>query len=567
MVLAIAWLLSLCAFAFIHDQAHWLTDTHFWSLLVLNDQKAIIALLLLLPLLAALLAYLPAVLTGLPEQVSRHRYSIVLATIAMLGLLARYAYQGLPLSMDEYSAWFQAHAFARGELGGYFPPPLIDHLLSPVFRNYFLSIDQHNGFAISTYWPGFALLLTPFAWLGIPWLCNPVLVGCTLLLGWHLGRDLFGNERAAGWVMLLMLANPAIMLNGISFYSMPAHLLCNTLFVWLLLKGEPRRYLCAGLVGGIALSLHNPFPHLVFVLPLLPWIARKVGLKQILLLSAGYAVTALPLVTGWVMLKAPVVAATLVIDPATGLLPTTTLAALPPSTLTDTAVRTLSSLFTRPTEYLLLARNAALIKLWAWSSPVLICLAVYGAAITRISLLRYLTACALFTLLAYYLIRFDQGLGWGYRYFHPAYIALPLLATAALCRLESVGMYQEQWRRLAPALALSGLCILVPLHALQMQERVAGARSQMPPQVKGRGLYLFNGTGYCQGLRCDLLQNDPFLNGNVYLINNSRYAKVRDEDLLAHFPGARLSGQNEYGRSYTLPDDWRSTSVRIDAQR
>ena len=252
MALVIAWLLSLCAYVFLQGEAGWLTDAHFWSLLVLNDQKSVIALLLLLPLLAFLLPHLPDTLARLPDHVSRHRLSLAaLATIA-LALLARYAYQAKPLSMDEYSAWFQAQAFAAGKIGGFFPPQLIDHLLSPIFRNYFLAIDQHSGFAISTYWPGFALLLTPFAWLGVPWLCNPVLVGCTLLLAWHLGRDLFGNERAAGWVMLLMLANPAIMLNGISFYSMPAHLLCNTLFVWLLLKPLPFRYLGAGLIGGLA---------------------------------------------------------------------------------------------------------------------------------------------------------------------------------------------------------------------------------------------------------------------------------------------------------------------------
>lgn len=552
--LGIAWLLSLYALLFLHGNASWFVDSHFWSLLILDDQEALIALLLLLPFIGLALPRLPHILTRLPDHVSRYRIPVTTVAVAALALLSRYIYQGQPLSMDEYAPWFQAHAFAAGDIGGRFPPQLIDYLLSPVFRNDFFVIDQNNGLALSNYWPGFALLLTPFTWLGMPWLCNPVLVGGTLLCGWHLGRDLLGSERAGGWVMLLMLGNPAIMLNGIALYSMPAHLLCNTLFIWLLLKPVPWRYLCAGLIGGLALSLHNPFPHLVFILPLLPWLLRNAGLKQLALLALGYAVSGIPLVFGWILIKAPVAAATLLVDRATGLPSLTPSSSLPPVTLLSTISGTLAGLFTWPSDYLLLARNGALIKLWVWSSPLMICLALYGAFLARSSMLRYLAASALFTLLAYYLIRFDQGLGWGYRYFHPSYLALPLLASVAIIHLENNGPNRLQWSVLAPTLALTGLLALMPLHTTQMAQRVAAARTQMPPHVEGRGLYVFNGTGYCQGLRCDLLQNDPFLRGDIYVINNQRRSKISEKDLLLNFPGASLHSENAYGRSYRLPD-------------
>ena len=284
------------------------------------------------------------------------------------------------------------------------------------------------------------------------------------------------------------------------------------------------------------------------------------------MLVIGYAASSIPLIVGWALLKAPVVAATLIVDPITGLPPLIPPLSLPPESFLSTTTRVLTGLFTWPSDYLLLARNAALIKLWVWSSPLLIILAVYGAILTRISLLRHLVACALFTLLAYYLIRFDQGLGWGYRYFHPAYIVLPLLATAALLHLERHGLHRRQWQTLGPALALSGLLLLIPLHASQMEQRVASARAQMPPHIEGRGLYLFSGKGYCQGLRCDLLQNDPLLRGDVYLIKRP-YDNLNEAYILNIFPGARLSDQNEYGRSYTLPDDWRPPTARTDTQR
>ena len=62
-------------------------------------------------------------------------------------------------------------------------------------------------------------------------------------------------------------------------------------------------------------------------------------------------------------------------------------------------------------------------------------LAVVGALRwRRDALCRLLTASALLTLFGYFLVPVDQGHGWGYRYFHSAWMALPLLATAALFR-------------------------------------------------------------------------------------------------------------------------------------
>lgn len=554
-LLGLGLLLTITAAAFIHAYAYLYEGYYFWSVLAETDQQAIYALLCIFLLLLFLPWMRLSALARLPDFAGKHPVAISFGCALILAGLARFAYLATPYSMDEYSPWLQAQIFATGHLSAHFPVELIDHLISPIYRKHFFAISQYDGELISTYWPGFALLMTPFAWLGVPWLCNPLLVGLNLLLAWRLGRDVFGSQRAAGWVLLLMIASPAVMLNGISFYSMPAHLLCNTLFVWLLLEARPLRYFLAGIVGAVACSLHNPFPHLVFALPWALWALTRGHLRLLALLASGYALAGLPLVIGWNLFKNPILAATLAVDPITGLAnmigPSSINA--PPGDLLSTFARIMSGLFSWPSDYLLLARSGALVKLWAWSSPLLIPLAIYGLITTRQAVLRYLAASALITLLIYYFIRFDQGLGWGYRYFHPAYLALPMLATAALLQLENIGRHTVAWSRLGPALVLCSALIVTPILAISMHTRIATALAERPPILSGRGLYMLNGSGGCQGLRCDLLLNDPNLRGDIYLFNRKR-DKRPDAELLRHFPGAEFVAENPYGRSYRLPD-------------
>src|SRR5262249_7576424 len=93
------------------------------------------------------------------------------------------------------------------------------------------------------------------------------------------------------------------------------------------------------------------------------------------------------------------------------------------------------AVFNLPTATVFLARAIGVAKVWVWAVPGLLILACYGAVRERgnkICLL--LTASALLTLVGYVLVPPDQGHGWGYRYFHSAWMALPLLAAAALYR-------------------------------------------------------------------------------------------------------------------------------------
>ena len=69
-------------------------------------------------------------------------------------------------------------------------------------------MSRPMGTVSASYWPGFALLLTPFAWLGVPWIANPLISALSLPALHRLALALTGSREAAGWAVLLCAASP-----------------------------------------------------------------------------------------------------------------------------------------------------------------------------------------------------------------------------------------------------------------------------------------------------------------------------------------------------------------------
>ena len=292
---------------------------------------------------------------------------IIAATAALLCALGTLViYHNHPLSMDEYAAYFQSRAFAAGHLHGRFPAPLLDWLIPPGFQGHFLNVSRTTGSVAESYWPGFALLLAPFTWAGIPWLCNPVISALTVLVIHRLALDLFQDREAAGFALLLTLASPVIFANGISYYSMPAHLLANSMFALLLVRPTPLRAALAGVVGSLALALHNPVPHMLFAAPWLVWVAtRPGGMRLVAALIAGYVPLCALLGLGWFLfsghlLREGLVSATVPIAAANRL-------------------QSMIEIFSLPDATVILARFIGIAKTWVWAVPGLMILAAAGA--------------------------------------------------------------------------------------------------------------------------------------------------------------------------------------------
>ena len=183
-----------------------------------------------------------------------------------------------------------------------------------------------------------------------------------------------------------------------------------------------------------------------------------------------------------------------------------------------------------------LARFIGMAKTWVWAVPGLMLLAVVGAVRWRhVALCRLLTASALLTLLGYFLVPVDQGHGWGYRYFHSAWMALPLLGTAALFRpawtlgtnasggnpriagsLGNPGIFPELLfeddgtRGFVAACILLTLVLGVGFRAWQIEVFMARDLSQVP-RYEGTESRIVIIDGKHSFYGADLVQNDPWL--------------------------------------------------------
>lgn len=469
---------------------------------------------------------------------------LVIAAITglVLALGTLVVYHNHPLSMDEYAAYFQSRAFAAGQLHGRFPAPLLDWLIPRGFQDYFLNVSRSTGSVAETYWPGFALLLTPFTWAGISWLCNPVISALTLLVIHRLALELFDDREAAGFALLLTIASPVIFANGISYYSMPAHLLANSVFALLLAHPTPRRAAAAGVVGSLALTLHNPVPHMLFAAPWLVWVAfRQGGARLLASLIAGYVPLCVLLGLGWFVFSGHLQQEGLV-------------SATAPIATAD-RLQGMLEIFSLPDAAVVLARVIGIAKIWVWAVPGMMILAAAGAVRWRQDMLcRLLAASAVLTLLGYIFVPVDQGHGWGYRYFHSAWMALPLLATAALfrpARAPREGISPARLFEDSETKDFVAACILVTLvlglgfRAWQLQDFMARDLSQVP-QYKGAEMRVVILDGRSSFYGADLVQNDPLLRGNE--IRMFSHGAAADEQMMAqYYPELHRVYADRYG--------------------
>jgi len=516
----------------------------FWYLLNAYDSHGNL-LLLAIAVMAFLLRRQPVV-AGLVRFAAQHPWRIAAGALPLFCLGAATVYRGYPLSMDEYVALFQAETFAAGRLSGQFPPELMRELVPRFPPGYFFFSSLHTGQIAGSYWPGFALLMTPFAWLGIPWAVNPVISALTLPAVHRLTLALSGSREAAGWSVLLVLASPVFVVSALSFYAMPAHLLCNLLYVLLLLRPTPGRALLAGVAGSLALTLHNPLPHMLFGAAIFGWLLwRRTPLAVLAALVAGYIPLFALLGPGWLNYLAGVpvgAVAAKTADPAA----TQAAAAGPLSARVSSLA---SSGLTLPTPKILEARIAGLSKVWTWGPAALMVLAAYGyAALREHPGAKALLAALFVTFAGYFLVPFDQGHGWGYRYLHSAWFVLPVFAAVAMVRLPDAEM-----RQMAGWAVLLSLLLANGLRLTQVDAFIGRQLAQVPPLARAADparreiVFVDPAAGFYTR---DMVHNDPLLRGTrMVMVYDGREAAAA---LMARrFPAYTRREAGKWGELWT----------------
>jgi hypothetical protein len=502
--------------------------------LLLEDAKT--AWLTLTVCIVAVFWKNPAPLLKVIDFVEFHVNALATATVVLLGLGAVFIYHNDAFSMDEYAAVFQAKIFAAGRLTAQLPPSVVNWLIPPGFNGAFLIASPTTGHAMEAYWPGFSLILAPFEFLGVPWLCNAALAGLAVLLVHRITCDITGDRRAAGWAVLFTIASGAFAAYGISYYSMQAHVTANLMFVWLLLIPTTHRAFIAGVVGSLALVLHNPLPHILFSTPWIITLAlSKDRRKSFYALLLGYLPLTFLIGAGWLYLRE------IVTSGHSGF-----------NMIGDN----INAVFRIPDRSMMSMRLAETVKMWIWSVPCLFVLAVLGRVRRgEDQHVRLLTQSAVLTFVGYVFFIFDQGHGWGYRYFYSAWGAVPILAA---CAMTSEPESNGRFAAFAGMAALLNLVLVVPVQMMQMDRIITRHSAQLPPPRRpGNNVYFIRDGGF---YLADLVQTDPLLrSADLFLFS---HGPVLDAELRRqNWPTAVLVERRIGVEEWNLgPNDLRQVS-------
>jgi hypothetical protein len=481
------------------------------------------------------------------EILARSPWPTAMAAFAILCVAMLTVAVNHPLAGDEHLALFQSRAFAAGHLTGEFPRDLIARLIPIGYQSRWL-VASESGHVAAVYWPGFSLLLAPFALLGVPWACNPLLASFSLVLMAKLASRLTSDPRAGGWAMLFALASPGFVGMALSYFSMTAHLFLNLLFAWLLLERSTVRLFAAGVIGSLALVLSNPVPHALFALPWIIWIARQPGARRKLMaLAAGYAPLALLLGLGWWLFLRN-------LQGNTSALP------YPPdgdllqrgANLLWYLMLEFRAVFAVPGEETLAKRIGEQVRLWSWAVPGLPLFALAGWLVLgrRVAELHLFAVSLVCTLLGFLLVSFDQGYGWGARYVHSAWGALPILASAAMVSIE----HNEPGRQLRNYVARAAIYSLVfatALRLFQIHVFMADQLALRPAFEKGVRQLVFIAPHF-DFYTQDFVQNDPFLRDPVIFMMSREQNRDYPDVIKRRFPGARLTYEGPNGHVWRL---------------
>jgi len=383
--------------------------------------------------------------------------------------------------------------------------PYID-AMSPVFTAY----EGQNGGWLSQYLPGYALMKMPFLLMGLGVVLNPLLAALSVVLIAAIARRLWPAEGLRPWIAILFLVTSSefLMTSGTG-YSMPAHLTLNLLWVWLYQRGDVRSWALALVVGVLALGLHNPIPHALFVAPFMLRLLRDRRWKRLAAAAVVYAAGG-AMWMAWLRMANPFARAG-----GPGLL----------------------TMFALPNAIGVWLQTVNLSLLLTWHAPLFGVLAFIAIVRARRldPLLADLSLGVLFTLGFYFFFPLTQGHGWGYRYAYQVLGSLALLAAAGTPWLIATCGARRAELLLAVSFVVA-LVVQVPLRFAQ-GERFIRPYAAAYRHVLGQraDVVVVHGDSIWYGR--DLVRNDPFLHGQPVVMQARFLTPSMRAAIVAAHPG------------------------------
>lgn len=377
--------------------------------------------------------------------------AVVLASLGAAGWGFQGVMHGYPLSMDEYLAQFQARVFASGSVWAVLDEPV--RLAGAAAQPIFINVVDHGQAWVSSYLPVHAALLALFEMAHLPgWggaACN---AGALLCLAW-LSRNLWPERPWLAVVLTGLLAlSPQFLLAGMTYYSMPAHLLFSLLWLVAYRKGPGRGWLLLPWIGVLSMGLHQPILHAVFAAPFLlrfVW-GKKWGWLAYL---TGSYLAGLAAWIGWWHLTRPLFA-------------------------NEAASYFKLNLFG------VLLELSNMLMFMAWQVPLMMALGLWAVwHARRLDVFGRDLALSVVCSMGWMLFwPYTQGHGWGVRYWHAILGNWALLAGYGLVFLRAT-MSREQCGRLLVFSGAVTLLLLLPWRLWQAYD-FSGPYAEMDSRMK-----------------------------------------------------------------------------------
>ncbi|HTL06576.1 MAG TPA: hypothetical protein VL241_12575 [Gemmatimonadales bacterium] len=222
-----------------------------------------------------------------PGGPDRFAWGLAAGVTAIALALAWLSYQRHPHIPDEVVYLYHARYFAAGRLAMPLPP------VPEAFNVDLMSYQATRWF--SPVPPGWPAVLAVGAWLGAPWLINPLLGGVNLLLAYVLLRELY-PRRTARVAVLLLAASPWALFMAMNFMSHTATLtgaLVAAVAVGRLRRDPRLRWAALGGLGIALVGLIRPLDGFTVALLLGLWSLGARGVRLRLLPAAALTLATL----------------------------------------------------------------------------------------------------------------------------------------------------------------------------------------------------------------------------------------------------------------------------------
>lgn len=472
------------------------------------------------------------------------RRAVALAALAATlaaGLGHFVVYHDHALSVDEAMTLFGAATLRHGEPLARLPAAWRDYAgaMQPVFT----FMAPESGLWGNPYRPVNAALHALFGLVGGgEKLANAVLTGVGVALAGAVAGRIWPERREAPVLAALLTATSAqVVVTGMTYYAMPAHLAFNLAWLWLFLRGGRLDHGLAAAVGVLAVGLHQITFHALFVIPFLLPLLRTKRWRLALFYAGVYAVAHL----FWLFWFE----AALWWMGADTVQPSANTGGLQFLHSIDTLVRQWDWRTAFPT----MAMN--LLRLCAWQNLAALPLLAVGFAGWRgmPAAVRGGAWGLLLPLPLYLAVLSDQGHGWGFRYLHGHLGALALVAVHGWFRLtDSNAAGAPLVRRTVATLTAASLALLA-VRAVQVEDFVrpwAGAAAYIRSLPDAVVVVDDGDIWYGQ----DLAQNDPYLT-NGPKIMALRYLSPEASERLAALRPRRI-GHDDLVRAGVAPPHW-----------